>query len=172
MIDTAGLRDRLFALGLALTALCALLCGASVQAEESGYSDRGVIEVGLDRAKMVRLAEPAAEIIVGNPSIADISVQNAKLLVVTGKSFGRTNLIVVNAKGEIIEESDLTVTDPSKGMVTVHRGARNNETVYCAPKCTALPAIGDDEEYFTTIQGQIGAKQGMAQGSAGTGGAQ
>jgi hypothetical protein len=130
---------------------------------------QGLIEVPLDKAKLVHLEQPAAEIIVGNPSIADIAVQNSKLLVVTGKSFGRTNLIVVNAEGKIIQESDLTVSDPSQGMITVHRGARNNETVYCAPKCTSPLAIGDEKEYFDTIQKQLTAKQGMGQGSASSG---
>lgn len=159
MIDTARCRRRLTALGIVL-ALLSLSCASS-----EVYAD-GVIDVGLDKAKLVRLDEPAAEIIVGNPSIADISVQNAKLLVVTGKSFGRTNLIVVNAAGEVIDESDLTVSDPSKGLITVHRGARDNESVYCAPKCTAPLAIGDNKEYFERIQKQISAKQGLAQGNA------
>ncbi|ODA66384.1 hypothetical protein A7A08_02782 [Methyloligella halotolerans] len=171
MIDKAGYRLRFLALAISLSAL-SLGCAGTAYAQVDANVDRGVIEVGLDRARMLKLDQSAAEIIVGNPSIADISVQNAKLLVVTGKSFGRTNLIVVNAKGEVILESDLTVSDPSKGMITVHRGANNNETVYCAPKCTSLPAIGDTKEYFERVQGQIGSKQGMAQGSAGPQGAQ
>ncbi|MFD0988104.1 pilus assembly protein N-terminal domain-containing protein [Methyloligella solikamskensis] len=162
MRDVTGFRASLWA--LALTLPLAFTGGAIPQAFAEG-----VIEVPLDKAKLVHLEEPAAEIIVGNPSIADIAVQNSKLLVVTGKSFGRTNLIVVNAKGDIIEESDLTVSDPSNGMITVHRGARNNETVYCAPKCTSPLAIGDNSEYFDTIQKQLSAKQGMGQGSAASG---
>jgi Flp pilus assembly secretin CpaC len=35
----------------------------------------------------------AAEVIIGNPTIADVSVQGGNLLVVTGKSFGVTNII-------------------------------------------------------------------------------
>lgn len=162
MRNVTGFRTRVAALTLALPIMLAGANASQALAE-------GVIEVPLDKAKLVRLEEPAAEIIVGNPSIADIAVQNSKLLVVTGKSFGRTNLIVVNAKGEIIEESDLTVSDPSKGMITVHRGARNNETVYCAPKCTASLAIGDEKDYFQTIQSQLSAKQGMGQGSGSSG---
>jgi len=162
MNDVREFRACMATLALALPILFGAASIGQAQAE-------GVIEVALDNAKLVHLDEVAAEIIVGNPSIADIAVQNSKLLVVTGKSFGRTNLIVVNAKGEIIEESDLTVSDPSKGMITVHRGARNNETVYCAPKCTSSLAIGDQKEYFNTIQSQLSAKQGMGQGSASSG---
>ncbi len=162
MNEVKGFKARAATLALALPIVLGAAAIGEAQAD-------GLIDVALDNAKLVHLDEPAAEIIVGNPSIADIAVQNSKLLVVTGKSFGRTNLIVVNAKGEIIEESDLTVSDPSKGMITVHRGARNNETVYCAPKCTSSLAIGDEKEYFNTIQGQLAAKQGMGQGSASSG---
>ncbi len=162
MSEVARFRACFAILALALPVAFAGAGASEARAE-------GVIDVALDKAKLVRLEEPAAEIIVGNPSIADIAVQNSKLLVVTGKSFGRTNLIVVNAKGEIIEESDLTVSDPSKGMITVHRGARNKETVYCAPKCTASLAIGDEAAYFSAVQQQLSAKQGMGQGSAASG---
>jgi Flp pilus assembly secretin CpaC len=52
--------------------------------------------VNYDQSQLVKLPRPAAEIIIGNPSIADVTVQNGNLLVVTGKTFGITNMIVLD----------------------------------------------------------------------------
>jgi hypothetical protein len=60
------------------------------------------IEVLIDQAMLLRLERSAAEIIVGNPSIADVAVQTGKVLIVTGKSFGETNVIVLDAEGKVI----------------------------------------------------------------------
>ena len=84
----------------------------------------------IDQASLVRLDRPAAEIVVGNPSIADVSVQSGKVLIVTGKSFGETNLIVIDADGKMIINRRLIVQEPRTGFVTVYRGA-----------CAADPAL-------------------------------
>ncbi|MEG6508450.1 pilus assembly protein N-terminal domain-containing protein [Methyloligella sp. 2.7D] len=140
------------------------------QAATAQQRPTNVIDVNLDQAKLVKLERPAAEIIVGNPSIADVSVQNAGLLVVTGKSFGRTNMIVIDGAGNELLNTALSVSDPGFGMVTLHKGTEPGQTVYCAPRCTTPLAIGDDPSYFKEIESQISAKQGLAQQSVGSSG--
>ena len=49
--------------------------------------------VKYDQSQLLRLPRPAAAIIIGNPTIADVSVQGGNLLVVTGQSYGITNII-------------------------------------------------------------------------------
>ena len=44
--------------------------------------------VKYDQSQLWRLERPIAEIIIGNPTIADVTIQSNDLLVVTGKSFG------------------------------------------------------------------------------------
>src|SRR3972149_3054878 len=67
---------------------------------QAAMAESNVVQVLVDQATLVRLDRPAAEIVVGNPSIADVSVESGKVLVVTGKSFGETNLIVMDADGK------------------------------------------------------------------------
>src|SRR5882757_9835920 len=67
------------------------------------------ITVAVDRAKVMRMSRPADVVIVGNPSIADATVQDNQTLIITGKSFGSTNLIVLDAAGQSIAESVVTV---------------------------------------------------------------
>ena len=105
------------------------------------------VEVLIDQVSLVKLDRPAAEIVVGNPSIADVSVQSGKVLVLTGKSFGETNLIVLDGDGKIIISKRLIVSEPRTGIVTIYRGT-SRQTVNCSPYCTPPLAIGDDFELF------------------------
>ena len=105
------------------------------------------VEVLIDQATMLRLERPAAEIVVGNPSIADVSVQSGKVLVLTGKSFGETNLIVLDAEGKVIINRRVVVQEPRTGFVTVYRGT-NRETLHCSPNCETPLVIGDNPDYF------------------------
>jgi hypothetical protein len=123
------------------------------------------VEVLIDQVSLVKLDRPAAEIVVGNPSIADVSVQSGKVLVLTGKSFGETNLIVLDGDGKIIISKRLIVTEPRTGLVTIYRGTAR-QTVNCSPYCTPPLAIGDESNYFDTIAKEIKGKQSISQSSA------
>jgi hypothetical protein len=124
-----------------------------------------VVDVMIDQATLVRLERPAAEIVVGNPSIADVSVQSGKMLVVTGKSFGETNLIVMDADGKVFVNRRLIVQEPRSGLVTLYRGSAR-QTLHCAPYCTPPLVIGDSPDIFGTVAGQITTKQSISQSAA------
>lgn len=123
------------------------------------------ITVFIDQASLLRLERPAAEIVVGNPSIADVAVQSGKVLVLTGKSFGETNLIVVDADGKVIVSRRLIVQESRAGFVTVFRGAAR-QTLHCAPYCTVTLTIGDQTDYFDDVARRIKTKQSISQTSA------
>jgi len=145
-----------------LLAIAALLAIAGVQPATAASND---VDVPIDQASLLRLERPAAEIVVGNPSIADVSVQSGKVLVVTGKSFGETNLIVMDADGKVIVNRRLIVQEPRTGFVTVYKGAAR-QTLHCAPNCTTPLVIGDAPSYFEAIAKQIKSKQSISQSSA------
>ena len=54
------------------------------------------IKVLVDEAKLVELSRPVHEVIIGNPAIADVTVQSKNVLVFTGKSAGHTNVILLD----------------------------------------------------------------------------
>ena len=134
-------------------------------ASQPAMAASNIVQVLVDQATLVRLDRPAAEIVVGNPSIADVSVQSGKVLVVTGKSFGETNLIVMDADGKVVANRQLIVQEPRTGFVTMYRGSARR-TLHCAPYCTPPLVIGDDKDYFETIEKQIKTKQAISQSSA------
>ena len=124
-----------------------------------------VVQVLVDQATLIRLDRPASEIVVGNPSIADVAVQSSKVLVVTGKSFGETNLIVMDADGKVVTNQQLIVQEPRTGFVTVYRGGAR-QTLHCAPYCTPPLVIGDTPDIFSAVAGQITTKQSISQSAA------
>jgi hypothetical protein len=147
----------------AVTLGAALAVGA---ASPSLAASTDIIEVLIDQASLVKLDRAAAEIVVGNPSIADVSVQSGKVLVVTGKSFGESNLIVLDGDGKVIISKRLIVTEPRTGFVTVYRGPER-QTLHCAPYCTPSLVIGDSPDYFEAISKEIKGKisQSSAEGT-------
>jgi hypothetical protein len=145
-----------------LAAIAALLCFGAGRPAVAVSND---VVVFIDQASLVRLDRPAAEIVVGNPSIADVSVQSGKVIVVTGKSFGETNLIVMDADGKVVASRRLIVQEPRTGFVTVYQG-KARQTLHCAPYCTPPLVIGDEADYFENISKQIKTKQSISQSSA------
>ena len=137
----------------------------AVGVSQSATAASNVVQVLVDQATLVRLDRSAAEIVVGNPSIADVSVQSGKVLVVTGKSFGETNLIVMDADGKVVANRQLIVQEPRTGFVTMYRGGAR-QTLHCAPYCTPPLVIGDTPDIFGAISGQISTKQSISQSAA------
>ena len=137
----------------------------AVGVSQSATAASNVVQVLVDQATLVRLDRPAAEIVVGNPSIADVSVQSGKVLVVTGKSFGETNLIIMDADGKVVANRQLIVQEPRTGFVTMYRGSAR-QTLHCAPYCTPPLVIGDTPDIFGTISSQISTKQSISQSAA------
>jgi len=56
----------------------------------------GPVTVRLDQAKMLKLPERTTTLVIGNPLIADASVQSGGVAVVTAKSYGMTNLVALD----------------------------------------------------------------------------
>ncbi|MER8475951.1 pilus assembly protein N-terminal domain-containing protein [Mesorhizobium sp. M1163] len=92
------------------------------------------IEVTMNQAKIVKLSRAADTIVVGNPAIADASVQDASTIVLTGKGFGVTNLVVLDQEGNPIVDEQITVVRQAASSVRIYRRAEV-QTMSCAPYC-------------------------------------
>jgi Flp pilus assembly secretin CpaC len=92
------------------------------------------IEVTMNQAKIVKLARPADTIVVGNPAIADASVQDASTVVLTGKGFGVTNLVILDSDGSPIIDEQVTVIRQAASSVRIYRRAEV-QTMSCTPYC-------------------------------------
>lgn len=98
-----------------------------------------VLDVRLDKAEVLRLSAPAAIIVVGNPAIADVTVENPLLLFVIGRSPGETNLLVLDEGGEMVGDYELIVVAETPRHVTVNRSTEQLSTYSCDPRCIEVP---------------------------------
>ena len=116
----------------ALSAGVLIVVGAVAAA---GHALAGAgIEVQMNQAKIVRLAKHADTIIVGNPAIADASVQDASTIVLTGKGFGVTNLVILDMDGNPIVDEQITVVRQTASSVRIFRRS-DIQTLSCTPYC-------------------------------------
>jgi hypothetical protein len=122
------------------------------------------IVVFLDQARLLQLPDRAANVVVGNPLIADLSVQPGGLTVITGKSYGITNFIVTDRRGVVLLEKTVEVSGLSDKTVVVYRGA-DRETYSCTPMCSRRLTLGDHPEYFEKTLGEIVTLNNQATGA-------
>ena len=101
-----------------------------------------IFTVTIDQTRMLHLGQPAATIVVGNPTIADVSLRDSTTAFVLGRSFGITNLIALDAQGNEISNTRVSVTPVSGAVVVVSRGAKQFNYA-CAPKCEPMLVPGD-----------------------------
>jgi Flp pilus assembly secretin CpaC len=123
------------------------------------------ITVAYDQAHLVHLERPAADVVIGNPSIADVAVQNGRLLVVTGKTFGISNVVVLDAGGREILNSKVRVQADQARMVRIYKG-RGRASYDCNPRCETALVIGDAEAHFEAIGKETRNKFGISQTAA------
>ncbi len=119
------------------------------------------LTVFVDQATIVKLPEKVATLIVGNPLIADVTLQSGGLMVVTGKGYGATNIMALDRTGTVLMETSVSVQGPRDNVVVVYRGPLR-ETYSCDPSCERRITLGDSPEYFSTTMGQTGARNGQA----------
>jgi Pilus formation protein N terminal region len=139
--------------------LTGLLGGSPALA--TGSKDSEMIRVTIDQAKITKLPTGTSTLVIGNPMIADVSMLKGGVgMVVTGKGYGQTNLIAIDADGNVIEEKQLLV-EPGHSVLVVQRGdARASYS--CNPVCMPTVQLGDDDKVFGATGGQIQTRNGLA----------
>jgi Flp pilus assembly secretin CpaC len=125
----------------------------------------GTIPVNIDQAKLIRLPERAATIIVGNPLVADITLQPGGIIIVTGKSYGATNFVAMDRNGEVLVDRIILVESAADPIVTVYRGIER-ESYSCMPICQPRITLGDSDKFFKSTLDQAGVLSGQAAGAA------
>ena len=120
--------------------------------------------VSVDQARLVKLPAGVATIVVGNPLIADVTLQNGGVVVVTGKGYGATNFIAMDRSGGILVDRLIQVEGPTDELVTVYRGIER-ETYSCMPICQRRMTLGDADHYFKSVLDQAGTLNSQASSS-------
>jgi Flp pilus assembly secretin CpaC len=156
------LRKRVRApFGLRSLAIGMLLWPAVAIAEPTADT----IAVNVDQAKLVKIPSRVSTIVVGNPLIADVTLQAGGIIVVTGKGYGATNFVAMDRSGEVLVDRVIQVEGPTDQLVTIYRGVER-ESYSCLPICQRRVTLGDGENYFKAAIDQAGSLSSQATGSA------
>lgn len=135
---------------------CSLL---SVQAAAAEF------KVEINEQKALHLPAPIATVMVGNPAIADVSVENPQTVYVLGRGYGKTNFIALDSSGKQVAQFDLAVVAQSSGVVTLMRGS-GQSTYSCAPRCEPVVNPADASENFLPTLSRASSASAAASGAA------
>ncbi len=137
-----------------------LLTAAGVVGAAPAQAD--TLSINVDQAQIMHLPEKIATIVIGNPLIADATLQSGGILVVTGKGYGATNLLALDRSGRVVMEKTVQVLGAGSGdLVTVYKGVER-ESYSCAPNCERRITLGDSPGYFNATLTESGARNGQA----------
>jgi len=122
--------------------------------------DQIMVEIG--KTSILRLDRAFSAVIIGNPNVADVTAHNSKILFLSGKTYGTTNLLILDSNDRTVYESDVAVVSNSANLVTIQRGG-DEFTYDCAPSCRPNPTVGDNLDHFDRVFGQIGQQKSLSE---------
>ncbi|KQZ06471.1 pilus assembly protein CpaC [Caulobacter sp. Root1455] len=123
----------------------ALCAGLSLSIATVALADSPVappaapLSVSAGAAARIVLSGPVRDIVVGDPSVADVSLVNERTLVVLGKKAGATTILAFDARGRALADRDVVVSDVPTQAVVVQRGL-SAATYACGDRCSLLGA--------------------------------
>ena len=146
-------------------AIFAIACLAAAPAYAASKSDS--VALALDEVHTLTFRTPVSTVYVGNPTIADVTMIDARHAFVQGKGYGRTNVMALNHDNLMLFNTHITVTgSDGGGTVTLNRGAQR-VTLNCAGgRCEPTPMPGDGKDLYDAMAGQAMAHQAAARSAA------
>lgn len=157
-------RARSGALALAAAiAMTTVPAAVPASAQDASPLEPDDVLVTVDQAYVISLPKPANAVVIGNPAIADATIMDAMTLVITGRSYGTTNLIVLDGTGALIVEQLITVQS-ADNLVTVFR-RDTRQTFSCTPICAPMLNVGDADPAFESTSDQIQTRSALALGN-------
>jgi Flp pilus assembly secretin CpaC len=138
---------------LTRTVAAAVFILAGSAAVSTATAETG-IQVVMNQAKIVKLTKDAATIVIGNPEIVDATVQDARTVVLTGKGFGVTNLVILDAGGAPVIDQSIFVSRNDEKSLRVFRRSKV-QTLSCTPFCEGSYKSNAE----ATSEAELGASQ-------------
>jgi hypothetical protein len=138
------------------------LAGLLVLAVAATAATAADLIVTYDQSQILKLPKPAKEIVIGNAVIADVVVRDKTFLIVTGKSFGITNLIALDEERNVISSIRVIVRRDETRVVNLIKGGKR-QSFNCTPQCNPSITVGDDPAYFEQVAKSAQAKISLSE---------
>lgn len=123
-------------------------------------ADPVAVEIG--KSRMMRLSADPAIVMVADPAVADVVVEEGRIIFLVGLQAGETNVYILDDEGDVVMSRDLVVTPSTQRHITVHRGVEE-ATMSCNPRCAGIPNPAAEGAVAP-----VNANQAAALGAAGT----
>jgi len=123
-------------------ALCAALSLLAPLAIAQSAAAQSTLTVSAGQAARITLSAPARDVVVGDPTVADVSLINDRTLVILGKKVGATSVLAFDARGQALADRQVVVSDVPAGGVIVQRGAATSAYA-CGATCSPLSPAED-----------------------------
>ena len=134
-------------------------------AASPAYADG--VAISMDEVRTITFPKPVATVYVGNPSIADINMIDARHAFVLGKGFGNTNIVALDHQGDQVFNTRVSVmARQDNSTVTLQRGAGRLTYSCTSSHCEATPEPGDAKDAFDAVNGEVTAHEASAKGAA------
>ncbi len=137
----------------------ALLLSLLVQSGPAAAAENN-ITVKADQARLVPIKGEPATVVVGNPLFADVTIKDG-VVVIHGRHFGTTNVLVLDQEGGVLSDFELHVVRGGSQNLTVYR-AGSAFSYLCVPKCESTLQVGDNADYFGAVNTEISAKYSLS----------
>ncbi len=145
----------------------AFLAAAVLIAVTPAYAASDTVALALDEVHTLTFKTPVATVYVGNPTIADVTMLDARHAFVQGKGYGRTNIVALNRDNVQVFNAHITVVGARDGgTVTLNRGAQRVTLTCAGGRCEPTPTPGDDQKAFDSANNQANTHQAAARGVA------
>jgi hypothetical protein len=100
-----------------------------------------ITTVDLNQSRRVMLHGTAANVFVADPAVADVTMIDAHSVIVLGKGYGVTQVLVTDHAGHTLMDSVIAVVGSDAGRVTVYRGEAAQD-YHCSSRCETINGGG------------------------------
>lgn len=143
-----------------------LLASAATVCVLAGPAQSGQpITLVTDKSTMITVSAEPSTVVIGNPSIADVSL-NGRQVFLHGHAFGDTSLTILDAGGNVLADFDITVGNDGPRQIAVFKGGAKVErySYTCAPYCEVTMQVGDPFAWTDQVVTENAMKNALATG--------
>lgn len=145
----------------------AFFAAALLIATTPAYAASDTVALALDEVHTLTFNTPVATVYVGNPTIADVTMLDARHAFVQGKGYGHTNIVALNRDNKPVFNASIAVVGAhDSNTVTLNRGTQRITFTCAGGRCEPTPTPGDDQKAFDAAAAALSSHQAAARSLA------
>jgi hypothetical protein len=133
-----------------------LIVMAAALALMASVAAAATLNVHIDGSARFRIPAGARNVMVGNPSIADVNILDSNNIAVLGRTYGATGILITDAHGRTLLDGTIVVSPPETGQISFV-GGTVQANYSCSPRCERVAMPGEPqisyEQYANPYQG-------------------